>query len=240
MVIMQRIILMVLRLILKVPYYMLGIWWCGRTKNYDLNRSYAFIKKAATAANRAGKVTIESYGVENLPKKDGFVFFPNHQGLYDGLAFLESCPRPFSFVIKKEAGNVILLKQIISALRAMVMDRQDIKQSLHVINQVADEVKKGRNFLIFPEGTRSRLGNKLLAFKGGTFKCAMKAKCPIVPCALIDSFIPFDQKGTKPVTVKLFYLEPIYYEEYKSMRSTAIADMVKARIEAAIAEYENR
>lgn len=237
---MKRIILMVLRLILRVPYYMFGIWWSGKRKDYDLNKSYAFVKKVAMAANKAGRVTIESYGVENLPEEDGFIFFPNHQGLYDVLAFLESCPRPFAFVIKKEASNVILLKQVIAALRSIVMDREDIKQSLQVINQVTEEVKKGRNFLIFAEGTRSKLGNKLLPFKGGTFKSAMKAKCPIVPCALIDSFKPFDESTIKPVTVKLIYLPPIYYEEYKSMKSPEIADMVKERIEAAIAEHENK
>ena len=60
---------------------------------------------------------------------------------------------------------------------------------------MAEEVKKGRNFIIFPEGTRSRQGNHTLEFKGGSFKAAMKAKCPIVPCALIDSFIPFDENS---------------------------------------------
>ena len=101
---MKRIILMVVRLILRVPYYLLGIWWSGKRKDYDLNKAYAFVKKVAMAANRAGRGTIESYGIENLPEEDGFIFFPNHQGLYDVLAFLESCPRPFAFVIKKNSS----------------------------------------------------------------------------------------------------------------------------------------
>lgn len=237
---MGRIALMVLRLILKVPYYLLGIWWCGKRKNYDLKKSYAFVKKVTKAANHAGRVTVESYGIENIPKENGFIFFPNHQGMFDVLVFLESCPVPFSFVIKKEASNVILLKQVISALKSIVIDREDIRQSLEVINQMAEEVQKGRNFLIFAEGTRSKMGNKLLPFKGGTFKSAVKAKCPIVPCALIDSFKPFDEKSIAPVTVKLIYLPPIYYEEYSSMKTPEIADMVKQRIENAISEYENK
>ena len=133
-----------------------------------------------------------------------------------------------------------MLKQVIAALKSISIDRDDIRQSMQVINQVAEEVKKGRNFLIFAEGTRSKMGNKLLAFKGGTFKSAVKAKCPIVPCALIDSFKPFDESSIKPVTVKLVYLPPIPYEEYSGMKTTEIAEMVKARIEAAIAEYENK
>lgn len=236
---MRRIILMVLRLILRVPYYLLGISWYGREKNYNQEKAYAFVKKVTKAANRAGRVTIESHGLENIPKENGFIFFPNHQGLFDVLVFLESCPVPFSFVIKKEASSVILLKQVTAALRSLSIDREDIRQSMQVINQVTEEVKKGRNFLIFAEGTRSKMGNSLLAFKGGTFKSAVKARCPIVPCALIDSFKPFDEKSIAPVTVKLIYLPPIYYEEYASMKTPDIANLVKERIETAISEYEN-
>lgn len=234
---MMRIVLMVLRLIIRVPYYMAGIWWYGQKKDFDLEKSYAFVKKVTKAANRAGRVRIESHGLENIPKEDGFIFFPNHQGLFDVLVFLESCPVPFAFVIKKEASNVILLKQVIAALRSIVIDREDIRQSLEVINQVTKEVKKGRNFLIFAEGTRSKMGNRLLPFKGGTFKSAVKAQCPIVPCALINSFKPFDEKSIAPVTVKLVYLPPISYMEYASMKTPQIADLVKKRIEAAIEEY---
>ena len=130
-----------------------------------------------------------------------------------------------------------MLKQVIAALKSLSIDRDDIRQSMQVINQITEEVKKGRNFLIFPEGTRSKQGNKLLPFKGGTFKSAVKAKCPIVPCALIDSFKPFDQNSIAPVTVKLIYLPPIYYEEYAQMKTTEIAEIVKKRIEEAIEEH---
>mgnify|MGYP002566528979 CR=1 FL=1 len=153
---MYRIILMVVRLFYKVPYYLIRIWWLGTRKNFDLEKNYAFIKKVTKAANRAGRVTIESYGVENIPKENGFIFFPNHQGMFDALVFLESCPVPFSVVYKKEVSNVILLKQVFRALHAIAIDREDIKQSLQVINQMTEEVKQGRNFLIFPEGTRNK------------------------------------------------------------------------------------
>lgn len=233
---MYRIILMVIRLWYKVPYYMLGIWWCGKNKKISDERSYAFIQKVTKAANKAGRVTIKSYGIENIPKDPGFVFFPNHQGLFDVLAFLESCPVPFAFVIKKEASKVILLKQVIAALGSYAIDRDDIKQSMKVIQQVTEDVKKEKNFLIFAEGTRSQKGNELLEFKGGSFKSAVKAKCPIVPCALIDAYKPFDEKSVRPLTVKVVYLPPIMYEEYCNMKTPEIAKMVKSRIEAVIAE----
>ena len=136
----------------------------------------------------------------------------------------------------KEVKDIILLKQVIAALGAIPMDRSNLRQSMQVINRMSEEVKKGRNFLIFAEGTRSKLGNKLLEFKGGSFKSAQKARCPIVPCVLIDSFVPFDQKSVKPVTVKLYYLPPMYYDEYKDMKTSQIAEEVKRRIELKITE----
>lgn len=235
---MRRIILMVLRLFLKAPYYLYRIGKYGKDETVGFEEAFAYVKKVTKAANHAGRVKIEAFGLENIPKKNGFMFFPNHQGLFDVLVFLDSCPVPFSFVIKKEASNIILLKQVVTALKAIAIDREDLRQSMQVINQVTEEVRQGRNFLIFAEGTRSKMGNKLLPFKGGTFKSAVKAKCPIVPCALIDSFRPFDEKSIKPVTVKLIYLPPMYYEEYANMKTVEIAAEVKRRIEAAIALYE--
>lgn len=233
----MRIALMVIKLIWVAPYYFFRIWLCGVSSRISFEESFELIKKVTKKANRAGKVTIEAYGLENIPREDGFIFFPNHQGMFDVLVFLESCPRPFSFVAKKEVSNVILLKQIIKALGAYAMDREDIKQSMKVISAVTEDVKKGKNFLIFPEGTRSGMGNKLVEFKGGSFKSATKARCPIVPCALIDSFKPFDEKSLKPVSVKLIYMPPMYYEEYKDMKTVEIAEEVKRRIERTIEQF---
>ena len=235
---MRRIMMMVFRLWWVAPFYLLRIWRYGKRKDATLEEAYFYIKKVTQKANHAGRVKIEASGLENIPQENGFIFFPNHQGLFDVLVFLESCPAPFSFVIKKEASSIILLKQVVEALKSISIDRKDIRQSMQVINQVAEEVKGGRNFLIFAEGTGSKMGNQLLEFKGGSFKSATKAKCPIVPCAMIDSFKPFDEKSIEPVTVKLIYLPPIYYEEYCNMRTSEIASMVKQHIEDAMKEYE--
>ena len=80
------------------------------------------------------------------------------------LVFLDSCPRPFAFVAKKEVRNVILLKQVMQALGSYAIDREDIKQSMQIILKMAEEVKAGKNFLIFAEGTRSKMGNRLNDF----------------------------------------------------------------------------
>ncbi len=185
-------------------------------------------------------MTIEAHGVENLPEKDGFIMFPNHQGLFDGLVFLESCPKVFFLCNEKGSRQCHSSQTGAQGSGSLVIDREDLRQSMKIIQAMAEEVKKGRNFIIFPEGTRSRQGNHTLEFKGGSFKAAMKAKCPIVPCALIDSFIPFDENSIRRVTVKIFYLKPMYYEEYKDMKTTQIAEEVKRRIDETIAGYTQK
>ena len=190
---MKRIIMMVLRNILLVPWMWAKLCYhASHVDKYTEEEHYRMLRFITHRANKGGNVTIDAHGLENIPKENGFMFFPNHQGLYDVLALVDVCPKPFSVVAKKEVENVPFLKQVFKCMKAYMMDRNDIRQSLQVIVNVTNEVKNGRNYLIFPEGTRSKMGNEMLEFKGGSFKAATKAKCPIVPVALIDSFKPFD------------------------------------------------
>ena len=76
----------------------------------------------------------------------------------------------------------------------------------------------------------------MLEFHGGSFRCATKSKCPIVPIALVDSYKVLDQKGSAPVTVQLHYLKPIPYEEYAGMKPAEVAALVKQRIQEKIDE----
>ena len=238
---MKRIIMMVLRNLLFVPWgwFMLNRY-AKNVDNYTEGERYALLKKIVQRANKGGNITVQSYGVENIPNENGFMFYPNHQGLYDVLAIMEVCPVPFSVVAKKEVGNVPFLKQVFSCMKAFLIDREDIKQSMQVIINVTKEVKAGRNYLIFAEGTRSKNGNHPQEFKGGSFKAAMKAKCPIVPVTLIDSYKAFDTGSAKMLNVQVHFLKPMEYEEYKDMKSTEIAAEVKRRIEETIRANENK
>ena len=230
---MKRILLMIFRNIFLVPYA-----WCklcyhaAHPEKYTDEEQYALLKYITLRANRGGNVKIAAYGEEN-----GFMFFPNHQGLYDVLAIIEACPKPFAVVAKKEIANIQFLKQVFACMKAYMLDREDVRQAMQVIIHVTEEVKKGRNYLIFAEGTRSKNGNHPGEFKGGSFKSATKAKCPIVPVALIDSFKPFDTNTISPVTVQVHFLKPMCYEEYKDMKTTEIAAEVKRRIEEVIGQY---
>ena len=217
------------------PIWLFTIHRMGRQEDsHTRQERYDYIARMVKRIIRYGRVNLVIKGQENIPDHDGFIIFPNHQGLFDMLALFASCPRPLSVVIKKEAANWILVKDVLAATRSLSMDREDIKSQVKVISEVGKRVKAGENFVIFAQGHRSRKGNEILEFKSGTFKSATKASCPIVPVALINSFLPFDINSLKRKTVEVHYLKPIDLEEYLSMNTAQIAQMVQNRIEEEI------
>ena len=234
---MNRIVTMVLKNLWIVP----GAWfklcrYAKHTDEYPEEEKYRHIQYILQRAVRGGNVDMTVTGQENIPTEGGFMLYANHQGMFDVLAIAATCHRPIGAVLKKELYDIPFLHQIVLCTKSFAMDREDVRQSLTVIQNVTEEVKKGRGYLIFPEGTRSKLGNEMLPFHGGSFRCATKSKCPIVPIALIDCFKVLDQKGSKPVSVQIHYLKPIPYEEYAAMKPAEVAELVKARIAEKIQE----
>ena len=232
---MNRIVTMVLKNLRHVP----GAWFklCRYAKHVDdypeLER-WQHIQFILRRAITGGNVDLKVTGLENIPKENGFMLYSNHQGMFDVLAIAATCDNPLGAVLKKELYDIPFLHQISLCTKSFAMDREDVRQSLTVIQSVTEEVKNGRNYLIFPEGTRSKLGNTMLEFHGGSFRCATKSHCPIIPVAVIDCYKVLDQKGSKPVSVQVHYLDPIYYEEYQGMKPAEVAALVKSRIQAKI------
>ena len=233
---MNRIAAMVLNNLFRVPTAWFKLChYAKHTDEYSEEEKYAHIRYILGRAIIGGNVNVEVTGLENIPEESGYMLYANHQGMFDVLAIAATVKHPIGAVLKKELYNVPLLHQIAVCTHSYSMDREDVRQSLTVIQGVTEEVKKGRNFLIFPEGTRSK-NNEMLEFHGGSFRCATKSKCPIVPIALVDSYKVLDEKGSHPITMQLHYLKPIYFEEYQGMKPAEVAELVKSRIREKINE----
>ena len=232
---MNRLVMMFLKNLHVVPGALMKLWrYAAKPEAYTEQEMWNHIHFIMQRAVMGGNIDLVVTGLENLPEEDGFMLYANHQGMFDVVAVAATWERPLAAVLKKELGEVPLLKQIRLCTKSFTMDREDVRQSLEVIQNVTAEVQKGRNYLIFPEGTRSKNGNVMGEFHGGSFRCAVKAKCPIVPVACIDCFKVLDQKGSAPVKVQLHYLKPIPYEEIAGMKAAEVAALVKQRIQEAI------
>ena len=238
---MNRIVTMVLKNFPIVP----GAWqklcrYAKHPEKYSEEEMYRHIQYILKRAVRGGNIDLQVSGTENIPKEGGFMLYANHQGMFDVLAVAATCDIPVGALLKKELYDIPFLHQVAICTKSFPMDREDVRQSLTVIQSVIREVKAGRNYLIFPEGTRSRNGNQMGQFHSGSFRCATRSKCPIVPVALVDSFKVLDQKGSKPVTVQIHYLKPICWEEYGNLKTTELAALVKERIAQAIEAHTGK
>ena len=235
---MNRIVTMVLKNIGIVP----GAWiklcrYAKHPENYTEEEMYRHIQFILKRAVQGGNIDLQVTGTENIPQENGFMLYANHQGMFDVLAVAATCDSPLGAVLKKELYDIPFLHQVAICTKSYAMDREDVRQSLKVIQNVIREVKAGRNYLIFPEGTRSKNGNVMGEFHHGSFRCATTAKCPVLPVCVIDTHKVLDRKGSKPITVQMHYLKPIMPEEYKGMKTNQLADLVKSRIQECLDEY---
>ncbi len=209
-----------------------------RKDKYTEEQRYAFTKKLIRHLKSSGKVTTEVIGHDKLPKEGGYVMFPNHQGKYDVLGIVYAHRKPCSFVMDKAKSYQFLVREIVDVLDAQRLDLNDVRQNVAVIDYVSKRVAEGKKYIIFSEGPYGiNNKNRVRDFKPGSFKCATKAKVPIVPVALIDSYKVFNASGLKPVNTKVIFLDPIFYEEYKDMKTPDICDLVRSRIVECMHEY---
>ena len=208
-------------------------------EKYSEDKRYALDLLAIQRMNHAGHITTVGYGMENLPKEGGYIMCPNHQGKYDALGIMLTHEKPCSIVMDIDKSFTPLVKQFIDLVQGKRIDRNDARQSIKIIREMADEAKTGKKFIIFPEGGYYHNGNNTTEFKPGALKSALWAKVPIVPVVLIDSYRVFEEHSLKPVKTFVYYLKPLYYVDYKDMTTVEIAKLVQQRIQDVLNLYKN-
>ncbi len=198
--------------------------------DFSEERRYRMARRCISIMMRNGRIRTESFGQEKLPREGGYVMYSNHQGKYDTLGIMISHPRPCTFVMDADRSTLPIVDSFIDLVKGQRLDKTDMKSQMRTIFQIADEVKGGRRYIVFPEGGYEHNKNDLQEFLPGAFKCATRSGAPIVPVAIIDSYKPFGLNSLKKVRTQVHFLEPILPEEYSGMTTAEIAAMVKNRI----------
>lgn len=199
---------------------------------YSEQDNYNYVRYITGLMQKTGHVKTVSYGAENLPKEGGYLLCPNHQGKYDAYGIVSVHEKPLSVVMDREMSYFVLVNEIIDILRGKRMDIRNPRQALPIINQIAQEMAQGRRYILFPEGAYSNEKKyNLWDFKPGCFKAALKAKVPIVPVVLVDSYKVYNSWTLTPVKTQVHYLQPIAYEEYCHLNTTQISALVKEAIQ---------
>lgn len=208
-----------------------------QTNQYSDEERYDYARHVVGLMQKTGAIRTEAYGTENLPKEGGYMMYPNHQGKYDVYGIIATHKNPCTFVMDKAKSYTIFIKEALEMLGGKRLDKEDVRQALTVINEITEEVKAGARFILFPEGDYEFDNkNTLQDFKAGCFKIALKSKVPVVPVVLIDSYKVFNSYHVGSVTTQVHYLEPIFYEEYKGLKTKELAALVREKIQEKIEE----
>lgn len=167
-------------------------------------------------------------GLENLPKDPGFSIYANHTSMFDiPLLMYKLYEYPVAFLQKDKLVNVFMFGKWTPALGCVTIDRSDDRKGAEAIINVIRNVKSGSSMVVFPEGTRSNEIGSLLDFKPGSFKVALKSKAPLVPMTIVKPKNYKDIKWPFKKRTTLIIHKPIPFEEFKSMKSSELAQHVK-------------
>ena len=207
----------------------------GRHKEkYEMKVRHDKFKKLFIKVNKALRVKYIVLGKENIPN-EASLFVPNHLSASDPLILYPIIDNlPTTYVGKIELEKIGVIKDAVNAIDGLFMDREDLRQSLKVMQKVEKSLKedKNLNWVIFAEGKRVLDYSSLTRdMHHGTFRPAFKAKAPIVPVAIYGSQILLKDKPIyKTYPFIISFLKPIYPDEYENMTTEEISKIVESRI----------
>jgi 1-acyl-sn-glycerol-3-phosphate acyltransferase len=123
--------------------------------------------------------TVEIEGLENLPK-GGFIFAPKHQSFWDTFAFLPHIDDPL-YILKRELLWIPVFGWYVAKQRMIGVNRSARGKAMtDVMTRTLDEMKTGRQLIIYPEGTRRPPGAEP-AYKYGIARLYRDLQMPVVP-----------------------------------------------------------
>ena len=227
------ILFIVIFLVASIPLLILE-WIIGKFNMDIKNRSsLAIVNWAFSVVIFLSGVKVTVLGEENVPKEEPVLYVANHRSYFDILLTYVRVPRPTGYVSKKEIARYPLLRNWMTNLHCLFLDRQDIKQGLKTILTGIEQMKSGISMCIFPEGTRNKVNDTFLPFHGGSFKLAEKSGCPIIPISLNNTAAIFEDHipRIKKAHVIIEYGAPIYPDSLDKEMKKNLAGYVSDQIQ---------
>ena len=141
-----------------------------------------------TSVIRLTKIVLEIdysiIGKENIPDSGPFIVASNHQSAWETFFFGSYFPGSV-FILKHELKRIPILTQYFKRLGFIFIKRgkkiNSLKNALNSIKKLLNKDKKV--FIIFPEGTRLKPGQKT-KLNSGVFAIHKLFKIPILPVKL--------------------------------------------------------
>ena len=160
------------------------------------NKFVTYISKKVVDKYLKKYANIIIEGSENLKGiKTPTIFICNHLSNSDGLVLDKALKEIDPFFI----AGVKLSNNALTSIGVNVIKTTNIKPNTadkEGLKKIINLVKQGESLLIFPEGTRSRVGS-LIEAKKGIFFIARMTGAPIVPIGLYgtEKLLPINKEG---------------------------------------------
>jgi 1-acyl-sn-glycerol-3-phosphate acyltransferase len=153
-------------------------------------------------------IKVEFRGVEKIPKGP-LIVASKHQSMWETIALLRFFEAPF-FAVKRELKFIPIFGLFLIKTNMIAIDRSAGGRALiKMARRAADEVRRGRQFVIFPEGTRTAPGAPP-QYKSGIALIYADCGVPCLPVALNSGlFWPRRTFMRYPGTLVVEFLDPL-------------------------------
>jgi 1-acyl-sn-glycerol-3-phosphate acyltransferase len=185
------------------------------------------------------RVRVEVSGLERLDPKQTYLFTPNHQSMIEAPLVVTYLGRNPAFLAKKELFKYPIFGFGMRVIGVVPVDRGNSQAAIESARKGAENLRKGKPYVVYPEGTRTQRG-RLLPFKKGAFMMAIQAGVPVVPVTISGSaaIMPKGEVKVTPGTVWITVHEPISTEGFNRDNIAELMETTRARILSALSEEE--
>lgn len=122
-------------------------------------------------------------GAEHIPENGSFIIASKHQSAYETLKLFIIFDKP-AIIYKKELQWIPLWGLYLIFSKMIPINRGKTRAALNsIITNSKDVVESGRPITIFPQGTRTKVGEKK-PYKSGFMRLYEHYNLPILPIAL--------------------------------------------------------
>ena len=171
---------------------------------------YALAFPIARGLFRVAGIQLRVIGRDRLDPEATYVFVANHVSNVDPPVAFVAIGRNIRAFAKAAVFKLPVFGAVLRAAEFPPVHRKDRERSIRAVDLAAEALRKGHDFLVFAEGTRSKDG-RLQAFKKGPFVMAIKAQVPVAPVVLRGTR-GIQPKGSMTITpgiAEIEFLSPI-------------------------------